>query len=125
MKREEAKKEFWNSTFKELFCMGLDYETVIKMPYKGSAVDKWIDKIYDELEEDKPLSLIAEEHNELINHIQLSREEIEKLKARSCDNCKHFLQVAKNYPRRICSILNCSDIGGCGDYFEYRVNNES
>lgn len=101
MNRKEAKKEFWDSTFKELFCMGLDYERVIKMPYKGSAVDKWIDKIYDEIEKN------------------------EKLKEHSCSNCKHFKQYAKNYPRRICSILNCSDIGGCGDYFEREENHGS
>jgi len=50
MTRKEAKKEFWKEggVFEEMFeyC----FDKILKLPYKGSVVDAFIDKIYDDLE---------------------------------------------------------------------------
>ena len=50
MTREEAKREFWkkNGVFDKLFeyC----FDRVLKLPYKGSVIDIFIDKIYDDFE---------------------------------------------------------------------------
>jgi len=50
MTREEAKKEFWKEggVFENLFKYCFD--KVLKLPYKGSVVDVFIDKIYDNFE---------------------------------------------------------------------------
>lgn len=44
--------------------------------------------------------------------------ELEELENRSCSNCNNFQIFNSKVVRDSCSILNVSDIGGCGDYFE-------
>jgi len=50
MNRIDAKKEFWEKTFKETFPTMDDYNKVLKMSYYGSAIDNFINKIYDDIE---------------------------------------------------------------------------
>ena len=45
-------------------------------------------------------------------------EELEELENRSCSNCNNFQIFNSKVVRDSCCILNVSDIGGCGDYFE-------
>jgi len=50
MTREEAKKLFWKKggVFEKTFMYCLD--KVLKLPYRGSEVDVFIDRIYDDFE---------------------------------------------------------------------------
>ena len=63
-----------------------------------------------------------QENNEAeIEYINEVIKELEELKNRSCDNCKHFNTslLLSNPPKKYCEKLNISfDIGGCGDYWE-------
>lgn len=43
---------------------------------------------------------------------------IESLENRRCSNCKHFIEFDSRVIRDSCNILNVSNIGGCGDYWE-------
>ena len=60
MTRDEAKKEFWeqNGVFEKR--LDINYEKVIKSYFVGSEFDKFIDKIFDDIE------------------------------SRTCKNCKYF-----------------------------------
>lgn len=44
--------------------------------------------------------------------------ELKELENRKCINCNNFKIFNSKVVRDSCSILNVSDIGGCGDYFE-------
>ena len=46
--------------------------------------------------------------------------ELEELQNRSCSNCKHFIIFNSKVVRDRCNILNVSNIGGCGDYWEQK-----
>ena len=54
----------------------------------------------------------------IIDYVDESIEELEELENRSCSNCNNFKIFNSKVVRDSCSILNVSDIGGCGDYFE-------
>ena len=56
---ETTKKLFWNTTFPKLFPNSNNYKTVLSMPYSGSTVDKFIDKIFNDVKEkqDKEICL--------------------------------------------------------------------
>ena len=57
-------------------------------------------------------------NNMLIGYVGEDVKSLKKLESKSCENCKHFKKVSKHYEKKICSILNVGDIGGCGDYWE-------
>ena len=56
----------------------------------------------------------------MTNQIKINEaiKELEALENRSCSNCNNFQIFNSKVVRDSCSILNVSDIGGCGDYFE-------
>ena len=45
--RKEARKLFWEQTFKKTFPY--DYDKILKMSYHGSEIDSFINKIYDSI----------------------------------------------------------------------------
>lgn len=45
-------------------------------------------------------------------------EELQELENRTCSNCNNFQIFNSKVVRDSCFVLNVSDIGGCGDYFE-------
>lgn len=47
-------------------------------------------------------------------------EELEVLNNKSCSNCKHFIEFDSRMVRDRCNLLNISNIGGCGDYWEQK-----
>lgn len=55
-------------------------------------------------------------HN--FNDISEAIKELEELENRSCSNCNNFKIFNSKVVRDSCSIVNVSDIGGCGKYFE-------
>ena len=52
--------------------------------------------------------------------IEEAIKELEELQNRSCSNCKHFIIFNSKVVRDRCNILNVSNIGGCGDYWEQK-----
>ena len=50
--------------------------------------------------------------------IEEAIKELEELQNKSCSNCKHFIIFNSKVVRDRCNILNVSNIGGCGDYWE-------
>lgn len=46
--------------------------------------------------------------------------ELEELQNKSCNGCKHFIIFNSKVVRDRCNILNVSNIGGCGDYWEQK-----
>lgn len=55
---------------------------------------------------------------EVQSKINEAIEELEELENRSCSNCNNFQIFNSKVVRDSCCVLNVSDIGGCGDYFE-------
>ena len=47
MNSREAIKYFWETTFED-FC-GIHYKDILKMSYRGSAIDSFIKRIYDDI----------------------------------------------------------------------------
>lgn len=54
----------------------------------------------------------------MVFEIEGAIKELQELENRSCSNCNNFKTFNSIVVRDCCSILNVSDIGGCGDYFE-------
>ena len=52
--------------------------------------------------------------------IEEAIKELEELQNKSCSNCKHFIIFNSKVVRDRCNILNVSNIGGCGDYWEQK-----
>lgn len=48
--KQEATKYFWEETFPRVFSNMNDYNTVVKMNYQGSEVDRFIAKVFDDVE---------------------------------------------------------------------------
>ena len=48
MREIEAKKKFWETVFEE-FC-GIHYKDILKMSYNGSAIDSFIQEIYEDFD---------------------------------------------------------------------------
>ena len=55
---------------------------------------------------------------EVQSKINEAIKELEELENRSCSNCNNFQIFNSKVVRDSCCVLNVSDIGGCGDYFE-------
>ena len=67
------------------------------------------------------LNIIVQVLNEE-NRVKIKEaiKELEELQNRSCSNCKHFIIFNSKVVRDRCNILNVSNIGGCGDYWEQK-----
>lgn len=62
---------------------------------------------------------IIEEKDEIIETDRIIfKSKLEELENRSCSNCNNFKIFNSKVVRDSCSILNVSDIGGCGNCFE-------
>ena len=59
-----------------------------------------------------------EEYYPSNNNCNEAIKELEELENRSCSNCNNFQIFNSKVVRDSCCVLNVSDIGGCGDYFE-------
>ncbi len=62
---------------------------------------------------------IIEEKDEIIEADRIIfKSKLQELENRSCSNCNNFKIFNSKVVRDSCSILNVSDIGGCGDFYE-------